>query len=530
MQQLNRIFDYVDHWSRETPTAEAIVFEDRRLTYADFAEAVDATAKSFLALGVQPGDRVAMMAMACPEFLISFMAASKVGASWLGLNPKFSAREINYILSDCRPKVLITLDSYMGKSLADEIARVDLTASGVQQVLVLGQPWTATKSYQEATSAQLPEFQSALQQLAAQVDPQSEVLLMYTSGSTGQPKGVIQTHASILENVRQQSKYFFASQSMRALLHFPINHVAADVEIGFATVYAGGALVMMDRFDPAATLEILGREKITMFGQIPAMFLMQAALPSFKDTDFSSLKVIVWGGAAAPISLLRGLKRISQATGAKLITGYGSTEACGFITYTSPSDDAESLTNGVGRAPENFELRIVDDQRKPLATGQVGELAIRGQFLFKEYLNKPEATAQVIDVSGWYYTGDLGYLDADGALFLSGRKSEMYKSGGENVFPREIEEVLCEHPAVAMAAVIGVPDAKYQEVGYAFVLVRPGQSVTCEHLKEHCQAGLANFKVPKTFDLRPMLPLLPNGKVNKMELKRELEIHSNKST
>jgi acyl-CoA synthetase (AMP-forming)/AMP-acid ligase II len=302
------------------------------------------------------------------------------------------------------------------------------------------------------------------------------------------------------------------------------------VEIGFATVYAGGALVMMDRFDPAATLEILGREKITMFGQIPAMFLMQAALPSFKDTDFSSLKVIVWGGAAAPISLLRGLKRISQATGAKLITGYGSTEACGFITYTSPSDDAESLTNGVGRAPENFELRIVDDQRKPLATGQVGELAIRGQFLFKEYLNKPEATAQVIDVSGWYYTGDLGYLDADGALFLSGRKSEMYKSGGENVFPREIEEVLCEHPAVAMAAVIGVPDAKYQEVGYAFVLVRPGQSVTCEHLKEHCQAGLANFKVPKTFDLRPMLPLLPNGKVNKMELKRELEIHSNKST
>lgn len=522
MQQHNRIFDYVDHWSRETPTAEALVFGDRRLTYADFSAAVDATARSFLAMGVQPGDRVAMLAMACPEFMISFIAASKVGASWLGLNPKFSAREINYILSDCRPKVLITLDSYMGKSLSDELSRVDLPAAGVQRVLVLGQPWQAAESYQAITSEPLPEFQSALEQQAAQVDPRTEVLLMYTSGSTGQPKGVIQSHASILENVRQQAKYFFAEQTTRALLHFPINHVAADVEIGFATVYAGGTLVMMDRFDPAETLEILGREKITMFGQIPAMFLMQAALPSFKDTDFSSLKVIVWGGAAAPISLLRGLKRISQATGAKLITGYGSTEACGFITYTSPSDDAESLTNCVGRAPENFELRIVDDQRKPLAEGQVGELAIRGPFLFKEYLNKPEATAQALDASGWYYTGDLGYLDASGALFLSGRKSEMYKSGGENVFPREIEEVLCEHPAVALAAVVGVPDSKYQEVGYAFVLVRPGQSVTSEQLKAHCQAGLANFKVPKTFDLRPMLPLLPNGKVNKLELKREL--------
>ncbi|MBX3419930.1 MAG: long-chain fatty acid--CoA ligase [Pirellulaceae bacterium] len=323
-------------------------------------------------------------------------------------------------------------------------------------------------------------------------------------------------------NVQQQARCFYMDRSTRSLLHFPINHVAADVEIGYATMFIGGALVMMDRFDPAATLEILGREKITMLGQIPAMFLMQATLPSFANTDFSGLKAIMWGGAAAPMKLLRGLKQISQATGAMLMTGYGSTEACGFITYTQPTDDLEQLATSVGRAPEGFELRIVDDQRQPLPTGQLGELAIRGPFLFKEYLNKPEATAQAKDADGWFYTGDLGYLDERGVLYLNGRKSEMYKTGGENVFPREIEDVLCEHPAVALAAVIGVSDPLYQEVGYALVMLRPGASITPDQLKEHCQSHLVNFKVPKTIEIRPMLPLLANGKVNKLELKREI--------
>ena len=287
---------------------------------------------------------------------------------------------------------------------------------------------------------------------------------------------------------------------------------------------------MMDRFDPAESLATVSREKVTMLGQIPAMFLLQAGLPNFASTDFTSLKVIVFGGAAPPMKLLRELDRICKAVGAKLLTGYGSTEACGFITYTRPGETLERMATSVGYAPEGFEMRIVDDDRQQIPACSIGELAIRGTFLFSEYLNKPEATATAMDADGWYYTGDLGYLEADGALFLSGRKSEMYKTGGENVFPREIEDVLTEHPAVALAAVIGVPDPLFQEVGHAVVMLRPGAVNSASELKEHCRAKLTNFKVPKVVDIMPMLPMLPNGKVNKLELKREILSRSNQES
>lgn len=518
----SRLFESVEHWARLTPNAEAIVFNERRLTYSQLKDAIDRTAKAFLEFGVLPGDRVAMLAMACPEFVITFLAASKVGAVWLGLNPKFSQRELRYILEDCRPRVLFALDEYGGKNVLDEVCSIGLAECGVEKTVVIGKSTHEVTSFVSLIESCRESLDGALRDRAANVHPSSAALLMYTSGSTGHPKGVLQSHQSILVNVREQTKYFFADQTTRALLHFPINHVAADVEIGFATLHAGGALIMMDRFDPAETLAMLGREKVTMLGQIPAMYLMQAGLPSFSTTDFSSLKVIIWGGAAAPMKLLRGLEEISNAVGAKLLTGYGSTEACGFITYTRPGETLERLATSVGVAPDGFELRIVDEHRQPMSCGTIGELAIRGPFLFTEYLNKPEATSASRDSDGWFYTGDLGFLDSDGALFLSGRKSEMYKTGGENVFPREIEDVLSEHPAVALAAVIGVPDDTFQEVGYALVMRRPGSTVTADELKEHCKARLANFKVPKTYDIRAALPMLPNGKVNKLELKKEI--------
>jgi len=522
MGNLTRTFDYVDKWAAETPDAEAIVFEDRRISYAEFAAAVDATAKAFIEAGVEPGDRVAMMAMACPEFFYSYMAANKIGASWLGLSPKFSARETGYIVGDCKPRVFITLRSYMDNDLSGELTKVDFESNGLSKLLVIGEPFTGTESFDAFVETPRPHLDDTLAERAAAVSPDDDALLMYTSGSTGQPKGVIQTHASILANTEKQIEHFLMKDKPRSLLHFPINHVAADVEIGFATIYVGGTTVMMDRFDPAASLEIIGKEKITMLGQIPAMFLMQAGVPSFMQTDFSSLQVIIWGGAAAPIELLRGLQMISAATGAVLMTGYGSTEACGFVTYTDPGDDLEKLAKSVGRVADGFEIRIVDDERKPVPAGTQGEVALRGPFMFKEYLNKPEATAEAKDAEGWYYTNDLGYLDEDGALCLNGRKSEMFKTGGENVFPAEIEEVLCAHDAVVFAAVIGVPDPTFQEVGHAFVMQKPGATVTADELKAHCKEHLANFKVPKHYDIRPMLPLLANGKVNKMELKREV--------
>ena len=226
-------------------------------------------------------------------------------------------------------------------------------------------------------------------------------------------------------------------------------------------------------------------------------------------------------GAAAPKPMIDALAAVSKKTGAVLITGYGSTEICGFSTYTRPDDDLETHMKSVGPVAEPFEAKIVDDDRKEVPRGMVGELACRGPFMMKGYLNMPEANAEVFDADGWFYTSDLGRMDERGYIYLTGRKSEMFKTGGENVFPLEIEEALETHPAVVFASVVSVPDEMFQEVGWAFIMQNPEKTVTEEELKELCKSRLANFKVPKRFIIRPVLPLLGTGKVDKKVLKKE---------
>jgi acyl-CoA synthetase (AMP-forming)/AMP-acid ligase II len=205
------------------------------------------------------------------------------------------------------------------------------------------------------------------------------------------------------------------------------------------------------------------------------------------------------------------------------MTGYGSTEVCGFVTFSGIDDDLDTLMTTAGKAPHPYELRIVDENRKELPDGQVGEIAVRGPNLFREYLNKPEETAEVRDAEGWYYTRDLAFRDERGYIHISGRRSEMYKTGGENVYPREIEDALESHGSVLFSAVIGVPDAVYQEVGWAFIMLQPGKTAAEEELRELCRSRLANYKVPKRFFIRPLLPLLPNGKVSRIALNDEIK-------
>jgi acyl-CoA synthetase (AMP-forming)/AMP-acid ligase II len=206
-----------------------------------------------------------------------------------------------------------------------------------------------------------------------------------------------------------------------------------------------------------------------------------------------------------------------------LITGYGSTEVCGFVTYTEKGDDIDTLLKTAGKIAPPFELKIVDDQRQEIPDGQIGEIAVRGPFMFKGYLNNPSATAEVLDKEGWYYTSDLAFKDSRGYITITGRKSEMFKTGGENVYPREIEEILETHGSVLFSAVMGVPDDIYQEVGWAFIMPMPGKEVTEEELRELCRSKLANFKIPKKFFIRPLLPLLASGKVSKLALKEEIK-------
>jgi acyl-CoA synthetase (AMP-forming)/AMP-acid ligase II len=521
-ESLTQTWHFVEKWAEARPQAEALAFEADRLTWTDFKSRMDLTAKAFLDIGVKRGDRIAMLSMARTEFLTTFMAAGKVGAVWLGLSPKFSLDELLYLLGDCQPSVLITLRRHMGSDLRPVIGTLMEEFSCLKKVLVIGEPFEATEGFSEFAYHQRYHLNSDLEARCRKVADQDPTLLLYTSGSTGKPKGVLHTHSSIVENIKVEVKKFYFDDRSRGLIHFPVNHVASVVELGFAGIMAGGFLMCMDKFDPAETLKMIQKESITHLGQIPAMFLLQFKDPQFARTDLNSVKYFLWAGAAAPKLMVAVLSQICEKTGAAMLTGYGSTEVCGFVTYTEKGDDLDKLIHTAGKIAPPFELKVVNLDRRELPDGEVGEVAVRGPFLMKGYYNKPEATKAVISEDGWYYTSDLAFKDPDGYIHLAGRASEMYKSGGENVYPREIEEVIESHESILFAAVIAVPDEVYQEVGWAFSMLRSGKDVSEDELREFCKSKLANFKVPKRFFVRPLLPLLPNGKIDKVALRKEI--------
>ncbi len=523
-QVLDLTWQYVERWAELKSDREAFVFGDQRLTWAAVKEKMDLTAKALLEAGVAKGDRVALLSMARNEFPITYMAANKIGAVWLGLSPKLTLDELRYIVADSRPAVLIGITEYLGKDLVPTIQALAAENPSLKKVLTIGGTAAGAEGYDDFVNRARPEADGLLLQCAASVSTDDEALLLYTSGSTGKPKGVLHTHRSIVRNIGVQIREFYweGDEPKRILCHFPINHVAADTEIGFGAIMAGATLVFMDKFDPAATLETIQRERLTDLGQVPVMFLMEFKEPTFRTTDLSSLRRFLWAGSAAPKIMLDVLSGIGSRSGASLLTGYGSTETCGFVTYTRKDDDLDTLLNTAGRIAEEFELKIVDEERRELPDGQVGEIAVRGPFLMKGYYNNPGATAAVMDNEGWYYTSDLARRDERGYIHIVGRASEMYKSGGENVYPREIEDLIETHPAVLFSAVIGVPDELYQEVGWAFVMLKPGQSVTEDELRTMCQGKMANYKLPKRFFIRPLLPILASGKINKVALKQEV--------
>ncbi|MFW6081629.1 MAG: class I adenylate-forming enzyme family protein [Desulfosalsimonas sp.] len=522
-KDLSLTWHYVEKWAHQAPDEEALVFENQRLTWRDFKAEMDRAAAAFLDAGVEKGDRVAMLSMARTEFPVTYMAANKIGAIWLGMNPKFTIDELRYLIGDSRPAVLVTVSEFQGNDLSENIKTLIREFSFIKKVLVIGSPVAGAEDYREFLDRYSGHAEKLISRRIEAVEPEDDALLMYTSGSTGKPKGVVHSHRSIIENIRVEAEKFYFRHGSRALLHFPINHVAADVEIGFAGILAGGCLVCMDRFDPVDSLKVIEKEKVNVVGQVPVMFLLQFQQKEFWETDLTSIELFAWAGSAAPDLMVKVLSGISRNTGAKMITGYGSTEVCGFVTYTEKDDDEDTLLHTAGKTVPPFELCIVDSERKQMPDGQIGEIAVKGPFMFSRYWNMPDETARVLDAEGWYYTGDLAWKDKSGYIHITGRTTEMFKTGGENVYPREVEEVIELDEAVLFAAVIAVPDEVYQEVGWAWIMLQPGKETTEESIEAICRQKLANYKVPKRFFIRKQLPLLANGKIDKAALRKEAE-------
>lgn len=516
---MNYLWQCVEYWAARKPDGEALVFDGQRVTWAELAGRVDRTAKALLELDVYKGDVVVCVAPGRPEFLYTYLAANKIGAIWLGVSPKFSPDELGYVIGHARPTVVATVAKDNGKDVLSHVLRFEYEYASINEVLVIGSESEPAPGFEGFTSGPRNELDGDLAARAAGLHPDEEALLMYTSGSTGTPKGVLQTHRAILASAQTEAAHCDWTPETRTLLHLPINHVAADVELAATALCAGATIVLMEHYDPDRTLELIGRERITLLGQLPVMFLKEMAAAGFENTDWSSLRTLVWGGSAAPPRMMEVFGPIAQRHGIRMLTGYGSTELCGFVTYSAPDDDMDLLAHTAGRVVPPFEIQVVDEQRRPLPLGEIGEIACRGPVVMRGYLNNPAASREVMDNEGWFYTRDMGWLDEHGYLRIAGRSSEMFKSGGENIFPREVEKVLESHPRVLYAAVIGVPDELYDEVGHAVIMLKPGKGVDDEALRAYCREHLVNFKVPKRFEVRTEMPLLPNGKVDRRTLR-----------
>jgi acyl-CoA synthetase (AMP-forming)/AMP-acid ligase II len=512
-----RVSDYVTWFATHTPQAEALILDDIRITYADLDRRVDALAKALIAAGVVRGERVATLAPPSPDYFVAFLAAAAIGAIWIGLNPRYQLDELCYVTGDCTPVALLARTRIGRRDNRGMLSRLIERTPSFETYVALdvgadARVPNAVSSDDFLTAGRHVSAQ-ALARARADSGGRHPCMIVYTSGSTGKPKGAMLHHEGVIDFSLRQNRVWPVSPH-RTLNYFPINHIGCVVDLSVPTLVAGGTIVFLEQFSPRASLELMDSERITLWGSVPSVFQLQLGEPDFASFNLSAVQLIVWGGAAMPRETIRRLLEFGQP----LATNYGLTESGSAITVVPPTNDVDTLANTVGWPSEGVEVRLVDPNGQPGSDGEPGRIEARSSYNMLGYWGRPEATRETLLEDGWLATGDVGRRNTDGSYSIVGRVKEMYKSGGYNVYPREVEDAIEGHPAVAMAAVVGVEDPLWQEVGVAYVV--PRGTLTPERVEAHCRERLANYKIPKLFVMIDELPLLPIGKVDKVALTR----------
>jgi acyl-CoA synthetase (AMP-forming)/AMP-acid ligase II len=497
-------FSVLAHHARRTPDRPVTVFEGRPTSYATMASRSAALAGGLAGAGVGHGDVVAILSYNCPEFLEALFAANYLGAIAMPINWRLAAPEVRYILEHSGAKVCVCDEELVG--LADD-ATGPMASPPLRVVIGESAPegWRRLADLRSAADPPPP----------AEVGPDDVHRLMYTSGTTGRPKGVMITHANLAwKNLAHIAELGFTGADL-GLACGPLYHVGA-LDLTTTSLIAVGATTIIHRtFDAAAVVDELERSRVTTVWLAPAMVNAIMSLPGIEERDLSSVRLIINGGEKMPIPLIERIGRTFPS--AWFADAYGLTETVSGDTFL---DRASIITKlgSVGRPCLYLELDIWDRDGNSLPPGAPGEVVLRGPKVFKGYWRDPDATAAAF-AGGWFHTGDIGVRDDDGYLWIVDRLKDMIISGGENIASSEVERVLYEHDAVLEAAVVGRPDARWGEVPVAFVVLRPGASVTAEALIAHCRDRLARFKVPKAITFLESLPRNPSGKVLKRELR-----------
>ena len=491
--------------ARRSPAKTAVILGDARLSYAQVDELSDKLAANLTAAGLAPGDRVGLQLPNIPQFILAYFGILKAGGVVVPMNPLLRAPEIAFQLEDSGASTLITYGGFL-----DEAAKAAEAAALTSLYVVTGTGAPATGiPFDVLLTGDAPGAQ-----LAAR-SPADPAVIIYTSGTTGTPKGAVLSHIGLYMNADIPGRLFEFSADDVAVVALPLFHVFALSSIMNTCVLLGGTMTLVPRFDPGAVLELMQRDRVTVFMGVPTMFiaLLQAVVAG--DYDLASLRVAVSGGAPIPAEVIDSFESRFRVA---ILEGYGLSESSSTATFNISV--TERKVYSVGKPIWGTSLQIWDEDFRPLPPGpdHVGEVVLRGMNIMTGYHNNPEATARAF-AGGWFHTGDLGYLDEDGFLFIVDRIKDLIIRGGYNVYPREVEEVLYGHPAVAEAAVIGVPDPKMGEEVRAIVSVKPGQSVTEEELIAFVKERAAAYKYPRTIEFRDSLPKGATGKILKKELR-----------
>ena len=491
------LISVLDQAAAGRPGHPAVRMDDMVLGYSDLQEAAGRVVSLLSSLGVAPGDRVGIMLPNVPAFPVAFYGALGAGAVVVPMNPLLKSREVAYYLGDSGAKVL-----FAWHTAAAEAAK-GAAASGTR-VVVVDDP--------DARSLLAGLF--PVHTRAERADDDDAVIL-YTSGTTGQPKGAELTHANLTRNAELTAQTLIGAGPDDVVMGcLPLFHVFGLTCGLNAAVVGGATLTLLPRFDPGKALAIIARDRVTIFEGVPTMYAAMLHHPSSADADTSSLRVCVSGGAAMPVEILHAFEK---TFGCMILEGYGLSETSPVASFNHPN--AERKPGSIGTPVAGVEMRVVGNDGQELPPGEVGEIAIRGHNVMKGYWGKPEATAEAIP-DGWFRTGDLARVDSGGYFFIVDRKKDLIIRGGYNVYPREIEEVLYEHPAVGEAAVIGIPHDQLGEEVAAAVSLKPGATATPQELQAYVKERVAAYKYPREVWVVPELPKGPTGKIVRREVRR----------
>ncbi len=497
--------EWSTRWAERYPDEPCIKFGDLELTKGEFNIRVNRLAHAFQEAGVRKGDRVAALMANSHVFLEILQALRKIGGIMVPLNFRLAAPELEFILNDSEPVLLVYSPEFLGlveelREKVPSIRRFVCELAGGASADLEYESWAADRSGEEP----VPDSEVTLD------DPE---FIMYTSGTTGRPKGAVVLQNNIQWNcINAVPIYSFSHADVQAVIA-PLFHVGGLGVSAIPSLYVGSKIVIQRFFDPSGIFRLIEEEKVTMVFGIPVMFLFMTQVPEFADADLSSIRLFLAGGSPCPRSLIETY----MDRGVTFSQGYGMTETAPAITVLRAEDALRKL-GSCGKPMFHLDVRVVDPEGRTLQAGETGEVVVRGPNVIREYWRRPEATAEAI-VDGWFHTGDMGYYDDEMYLYLIDRKKDMYISGGENVYPAEVEDAIMGLGRVADAGVIGIPDEKWGEVGMAVVVPKPGEELTEADVIEFCKGRLAKYKVPKKVVFAQELPRTATGKILKKELR-----------